>query len=300
MTELQEQTRGKIQERTPSELHEQAPSELQDQTRKAWNGIAQGYDAFVTPTHLWLANEGLGRAGVRAGLRVLDVAAGSGALSIPAARLGADVMATDLSPVMLDRLVARATREGLDVQVRVMDGHALELEDDRFDVSGSQFGVMLFPDMPRGVRELARVTKPGGRVLIHAYGDPREIEFFGFFVQAVQAAIPDFTGPPLEPPPLPFQLQDPERLRHELAEAGLHDIRVETITERLEFHSGSELWNWLLNSNPIVGSVLAELSLTTEQTALVRKALDRMILNRSGTGPTAILTNPINVGVGTK
>jgi hypothetical protein len=46
--------------------------------------------------------------------------------------------------------------------------------------------------------------------------------------------------------------------------------------------------------------VLAELSLTTEQTALVRKALDRMILNRSGTGPTAILTNPINVGVGTK
>ncbi len=237
-------------------------NETQEQTRNAWNGIAEGYNAFVTPTHMWLASEGLRRAGMQAGMRFLDVAAGSGALSIPAARLGADVMATDLSPAMLDRLVARATGEGLDVQVRVMDGHALDLEDDRFDVSGSQFGVMLFPDMPRGVRELARVTKPGGRVLIHAYGDPREIEFFGFFVQAVQAAIPDFTGPPLEPPPLPFQLQDPERLRHELAEAGLHDIRVETITERLEFHSGSELWDWLLNSNPIVGSVLAELKLT--------------------------------------
>ena len=275
-------------------------NETQEQTRNAWNGIAEGYNAFVTPTHMWLASEGLRRAGMQAGMRFLDVAAGSGALSIPAAHLGADVMATDLSPVMLDRLVARATGEGLDVQVRVMDGHALDLEDDRFDVSGSQFGVMLFPDMPRGVRELARVTKPGGRVLLHAYGDPREIEFFGFFVQAVQAAIPDFTGPPLEPPPLPFQLQDPERLRHELAEAGLHDIRVETITERLEFRSGSELWDWLVNSNPIVESVLAELNLTNEQAAVVRKALDGMILERSGTGAAAVLTNPINIGVATK
>ena len=53
---------------------------------------------------MWLANEGLRRAGLRAGMRFLDVAAGSGALSIPAARLGAQVLATDLSPAMLQLL----------------------------------------------------------------------------------------------------------------------------------------------------------------------------------------------------
>lgn len=111
---------------------------------------------------MWVASEGLDRADLGRGMRFLDVAAGTGALSIPAARLGARVLATDISSGMLDRLVARARPEGLEVETRVMDGHGLALDDDSFDVSGSQFGVMLLPDMPRGVSELVRVTRPGG------------------------------------------------------------------------------------------------------------------------------------------
>ncbi len=137
-----------------------------------------------------------------------------------------------------------------------MDGHALELDDNSFDMAGSQFGVMLFPDMPKGIREMARVVKPGGRVLMNVYGDPHKIEFFGFFVGAIQSVRPDFTGPPMDPPPLPFQLQDPERLRKELAAAGLKDVKVETITETTEFRTGKELWEWLVWSNPIVETVL--------------------------------------------
>ena len=274
--------------------------ETHDDDPNPWDEIATGYDAFVTPTHMWLANEGLRRAGLGPDARFLDVAAGSGALSIPAARLGARVLSTDLSPVMLERLEARARQEGLELETRVMDGHALELEDDTFDMAGSQFGVMLFPDMPRGISEMARVTKPGGRVLMNVYGPPQKIEFFGFFVHAIQAVVPSFDGPPMDPPPLPFQLQDPEKLRQELDNAGLKDIHVETITERLEFQSGKQLWNWLTNSNPIVGIVLAELSLTDEQTAIVRRELDGMIQKRSGGNGPAILTNPINIGVGTK
>ena len=84
-----------------------------EQTRAAWDKIAAGYDEFVTATHMELGNEGLRRADLRPGMRFLDVAAGSGALSIPAARLGAQVLATDQSPVMLERLSARARDEGL-------------------------------------------------------------------------------------------------------------------------------------------------------------------------------------------
>lgn len=66
-----------------------------EQTRAAWDKIATGYDRTNTPTQMWLANEGLRRADVYLGIRFLDVAAGSGALSIPAARLGAQVFFRD-------------------------------------------------------------------------------------------------------------------------------------------------------------------------------------------------------------
>lgn len=265
----------------------------------AWDTIAPGYDKTNTPSQMWLGNEGLRRAGFCAGMRVLDVAAGSGALSIPAARLGARVLATDQSTVMLELLTARAQREGLDIETRVMDGHALDLDDDSFDLAGSQFGVMLFPDMPRGIREMARVVRPGGRVLMTVYGDPHEIEFFGFFVGAIQSVRPAFTGPPMDPPPLPFQLQDPERLRRELAAAGLKDVVVETITETTEFRTGTELWDWLVSSNPIVDEVLESLSLTTNERGTIQRVLDRMVDERAAGSGAAKLTNPVNIGVGT-
>ena len=184
--------------------------ELTD-TREAWDDIAAGYDEFVTPTHMWLGNEALSRVGLAAGMRFLDVAAGSGALSIPAAHRGARVTATDISPAMVARLEARARAEGCQIETRVMDGHALALEDGAFDVAGSQYGVMLFPDLARALGEMVRVTKPGGRVFLVVYGPPAQVEFLGFFMGAIQAVVPGFTGPTLDPPPLPFQVADAEK-----------------------------------------------------------------------------------------
>ncbi len=270
------------------------------ETQAAWDAIAAGYDEVVTPTHIWLGNEGLRRAAVGPGTRFLDVAAGSGALAIPAARLGAEVIAVDISTPMLEQLARRARLEDLSIETRAMDGHELELDDATFDAAGSQFGVMLFPDMPRALREMARVTRPGGRVLMTVYGPPSEIEFFRFFIGAVQAVVPAFTGPPADPVPLPFQLQDPQRLRRELESAGLHDVRVETIIEKLEFRTGGHLWAWLTSSNPIVGDVLAELDLTAAQTAHVQDELQRQVRARAPGSRPAVLTNPIHIGVGTR
>lgn len=278
----------------------QVPDGAAQAGRAAWDNIAPAYDRTNTPTQMWLGNEGLRRAGLRPGMQFLDVAAGSGALSIPAARLGARVLAVDRSPVMLALLMARARTEGLDIDTRVMDGHALELEDDSFDIVGSQFGVMLFPDMPKGVSEMARVVRPGGRALMNVYGDPHRIEFLDCFVRAVQTVRPGFTGPPMQPPPLPFQLQDPQRLREVMAVCGLRDIGIETITESTEFRTGKALWEWLIGSNPIVEAVLGELTLSSEERDAIPQTLEQLVRERAGANPAAVLTNPINIGVGTK
>jgi ubiquinone/menaquinone biosynthesis C-methylase UbiE len=193
-----------------------------DQIRTAWDAIAAGYDAFVTDTEVWLATEALRRAGVAKGHHFLDVAAGAGGLSLPAVRLGAIVVATDWSPAMIERLTMRARKEGLENVVgRVMDCHTLDFADNSFDITGSQFGVMLVPDQPAALREMRRVTKNGGRVLVIAYGSPAEIEFLHFFIAALQAVDPNFAGVPADPPPLEFQVSDPAVLRERLTAAGL-------------------------------------------------------------------------------
>lgn len=269
-----------------------------DEIGSSWDSIASGYDKTNTPTQMWLGNECLQRAGLKAGMRFLDVAAGSGALSVPAARLGAEVVATDRSATMLALLEARAKDEGLALETRAMDGQALELEDESFDAAGSQFGVMLFEDMPKGIREMYRVVKPGGCVFLSAYGDPSQIDFLKFMVEAVQSVRPDFDGPPSDPPPLEFQLADPARLERELSSAGLRDVRVETITESTTFTGGDALWEWILWSNPIVEMILGTLKISPEEREVVRKAMGDLVRARGRDDGSIVLSNPVNLGVG--
>lgn len=269
-----------------------------EQTRKAWDRIATGYDRFVTPTHTWLAKEALRRSGLQEGDRFLDVAAGSGALSLTAAQDGARVTAVDLSPKMVERLENRALDQGFrDLQARVMDGHALDLEDNTFDVTGSQFGVMLFPDLPRGLREMVRVTRPGGRVVTVLFGPAEKVEFLGFFIKAKKAVVPDFAPPPLDQTGSPFQAADPRVFRERLSQAGLKEIQVETVTEELRFTSGDEMWDWLMNSNPVAGMLVADLN--EAQRARLRRTLDGMLRERSGGQGPAVLSNQVHIGIGT-
>lgn len=273
-----------------------SPVEL-EATRAAWNAVAPGYDRFVTPR--WaLGEEALAHVELRPGTRFLDVACGSGALTLPAARLGARVTAVDLSPAMIDRLRSRVRREGLaNVDALVMDGHDLDFEDGSFDVVGSQFGVMLFPDLPRALREMVRVARPGGRVLMVVYGPPEEVGFLTLFLPAVKAVEPDFTGLPTDPPPLPFQVADPAVLRRRMTAAGLRDVTIEPAVERLEFTSGAQLWSWVTNSNPIASGIVADL--TGEQRAAARRELDRMLEERSEEDGIAVVECAVHMGLGT-
>jgi hypothetical protein len=133
-------------------------------------------------------------------------------------------------------------------------------------------------------------------VLLIAYGVPAELEFLGFFIAALKAVAPDFAGLPDDPPPLEFQVSDPEVLRRRLRDAGLNDVRVERIVERPAFRSGQEMWDWVLFGNPIPGMLVADLS--EEQRVRLREVLDGMLRERAGADGRAVLTNVVNVGIG--
>lgn len=270
-----------------------------EQIRDAWDAIAPGFDDFVTPQAFRLGEDVLGRIDVRPGMRILDVAAGSGAVAIPAARQGVRVVAVDIAATMIERLRARADAEGLsNLEGRVMDGQALEVEDDSFDAAVSLNGVSLFPDLGGGLAELARVVKPGGRALVGAFGPPSTVEFLGFLIGALQAVVPGFAPPPMDPPPLPFQLADPNRLRRELAGAGLTGVTADVTTWDLHFESATHLWNTFTSGNPVWVRLIADL--TQDQRAEVQRVLDGMFRERSGGGPQAQLHAEINIGIGTK
>lgn len=101
---------------------------------------------------------------LRAGERVLDVAAGNGNATLAAARRFAEVTSTDYVAALLDKGRARAAADGLEAAFQVADAEALPFGDGAFDVVVSTFGVMFAPDQDRAAAEMMRVCRPGGRI----------------------------------------------------------------------------------------------------------------------------------------
>ena len=122
-------------------------------------------DFAVVGTTLQIVGESLAEAAdIRAGERVIDVAAGNGNATLAAARRFAEVTSTDYVPALLDKGAMRARAEGLDVAFGVADAEALPYADRSFDAALSTFGVMFTPDHRRAAGELLRVVRDGGRI----------------------------------------------------------------------------------------------------------------------------------------
>jgi SAM-dependent methyltransferase len=122
-------------------------------------------DYAVIGTTLQIVGERICEAvDLRAGERVLDVAAGNGNATLAAARRFAAVTSTDYVGALLERGRERAAAEGLPAEFREADAEALPFPEASFDVALSTFGVMFTPDQERAAAELARVVRPGGRI----------------------------------------------------------------------------------------------------------------------------------------
>jgi SAM-dependent methyltransferase len=122
-------------------------------------------DYAVVGTTLQIVGENLCEAlDLRAGQRVLDVAAGNGNASLAAARRWCEVTSTDYVPALLESGRARAQAEGHTIRFQEADAENLPFADASFDAVMSTFGVMFTPDQDQAASELARVCKSGGRI----------------------------------------------------------------------------------------------------------------------------------------
>ena len=128
---------------------------------------------------------------LRAGERVLDVAAGNGNATLAAARRFAEVTSTDYVPALLERGRRRADAEGAEIRFEVADAEALPYPDANFDVVLSTFGVMFAPNHQQAASELKRVCRPGGRIGLASW-TPQG--FLGQLFRVVATHVPPIPG----------------------------------------------------------------------------------------------------------
>jgi ubiquinone/menaquinone biosynthesis C-methylase UbiE len=171
-------------------------SELKTKHRAMW--ALGDYPAVATDVIPALGPALVQATGIRRGDKVLDVAAGNGNAAIPAAQVGADVTASDLTPELLEVGRREAEERGVRLTWEPGDAEALPYADASFDAVISCVGVMFAPHHRESADELVRVTRPGGRIGLISW-TPQ-----GFIGQMFAAMKPYAPAPPpgAQPPPL--------------------------------------------------------------------------------------------------
>lgn len=217
------------------------------QLRAMWSSVAPAWEARARETDARgaaLAALMIDRCALRPGDRVLELACGAGGLGLLAAERagpGGEVVVTDLVPEMAAIAAVRAAERGLgNVVVRERDVERIDEPDACFDVVLCGEGLMLVPDPARGLREVHRVLRPGGRAAVAVWGPRADNPWLGAVFDAVTAV----TGAPVPPPgiPGPFSLDDPDRLACLMRDARLADVRVEEVPVPLRAGSVRDWW----------------------------------------------------------
>jgi demethylmenaquinone methyltransferase/2-methoxy-6-polyprenyl-1,4-benzoquinol methylase len=218
-----------------------APGTLEEpQVRAMFDSIAGVYDrlnSLMTAGlhHRWRARAA-DLAAVGPGSRVLDVATGTGDMALELAkRVGATgaVVGVDFAPEMLAIAQRKATARGSVSTLRFERGNALALRygDGEFDAATAGFGVRNFADLDQGLREMTRVVRPGGRVVILEMTTPQRpplSSFFSLWFDRIVPMLGRFAGDGAAYQYLPASVRrfpGPTELAAKLVDAGLVDVR---------------------------------------------------------------------------
>lgn len=174
-------------------------SQLKAKQHQIWSSGDYGKIAWITVP---IAAELCAAADLRPGMRVLDVACGTGHVALEAARRFCDVTGIDYVPGLVDIARRRALAEGLSVDLQVADAENLPFADGAFDVVLSAIGVMFTADHDRAAAELVRVCRPGGRIALASWTAEG---FIGRLLKTVGGHVPP---PPAAQPPTRWGAQD--------------------------------------------------------------------------------------------
>ena len=214
-------------------------------TREQWQTAAEPWYRWGRFIEDWLGEATdlmLDMAGVRAGARVLDVAAGAGGQTLAAARRvgpSGSVLATDISPNILEYAERAALDAGLsNVAVRVMDGESLEVDSGVFDAVISRVGFIYFPDQQAALRGMRQALRSGGKLAGIVYSTPEANRFFSLPVSIIRrrAGI----GAPAPGQPGPFSLSAPGAIEAAYQRAGFLDVEVRRVSASLHMTSAAE------------------------------------------------------------
>lgn len=254
-----------------------------DQDAARWDAHVDGYErAFETLTDAF-ARRALDLLEPLRGAALLDLAAGTGGAALQAARRGARVTAVDAAPAMVARIRRRADAAGLDgISAHVMDGTALGLPDGAFDAALSCFGVVLFPDAARGMAELRRVLRPGGRLAIVTWTEPHRYELAARLRDATIAIRG--AAPPSGELPAQLRFTDPDRLRALVADGGFAAIRIERVEAALPAASARVL----AASLAFAPGMAAMLEALGPDRAAVAEEFAARLERDQGTGPVSL------------
>jgi ubiquinone/menaquinone biosynthesis C-methylase UbiE len=204
----------------------------------AWDAVSTAYAAEVMPVFEAYARRALELAATPAGADLVDVACGPGTLAIMAALTANRVAAIDFSPEMIARLRAHQGYGVLgNIDARVGDGQELPYADAEFDAGFSMFGLMFFADRERGFRELRRVVKPGGKVVVSSWLPLDAAPLLFETIEAIKRVIPEIPWPQAAP-----ALSDAASIRWEVLAAGFTSVEVHPVTFSKDFASTAELW----------------------------------------------------------
>jgi SAM-dependent methyltransferase len=256
-----------------------------DQTPEGWNATSTKYDEHVPDFLRPYALECIRLAEVSPAHEVLDLAAGTGVLTLAVASRVARVVAVDFAPRMIELLERhRAAAGATNISTHVMDGQHLGLPEQSFDRAFSNFGVIFFPDRVKGFAEIHRVLRPGGRAVVTAWSRPERFEAFGLFMGALQRAVPNMPRP--SQPPAPLSLADPGKLVAEMQSGGFNRVQVQSITGYFEAPSAEAFWTRMEATAPPVVELLKRIG--PDNAARARDNLIDALRSRFGQGPVRL------------
>lgn len=223
--------------------------------------VADAYERLLAPALFkeW-AYRVADAAEIQPGQHVLDVACGTGVLTRPLVlrvEPGGLIVGMDINPGML----AVAGRIEPSVEWRQGDAQALPYDDESFDVVVCQFGLMLFPEPDTALREMQRVLKPGGRMVVAVFGSLDELPAYEAMADTYARLIDENVGSALR---MPFSMGDTDRLNALFADAGIDDIAVATSETTARFSTVrhmvlSDVLGWF----PFAGFNLSETQIDT-------------------------------------